>query len=117
MTTASTALPTDYGRLARELLGRAAARRQPVHGTFELTERCNLACRMCYIRQSAGDATQRGTELSAAAWLELARQAMDNGMVFLLLTGGEVFLRPTFSNCTPRSRAWASSSPCLPTAR
>ena len=48
------------------------------------------------VRQSAGDTTRRAGELSATQWLELARQAIDNGMVFLLLTGGEVFLRPDF---------------------
>ena len=79
--------------------------RQPVNGTFELTERCNLACRMCYVCQSSGDAARRTKELSAAAWLELARQAVDNGMVFLLLTGGEVFLRPDFFEIyTPLTR-------------
>jgi radical SAM protein with 4Fe4S-binding SPASM domain len=105
MTTASAALPTDYGPLVRELHRRAAARRQPVNGTFELTERCNLACRMCYVCQAPGDAARRAKELSAAAWLELARQAVDNGMVFLLLTGGEVFLRPDFFELyTPLTR-------------
>jgi radical SAM protein with 4Fe4S-binding SPASM domain len=98
-------LPTDYGSLVRELHRRAAERRQPVNGTFELTERCNLACRMCYVRQAAGDTARRAGELSAAQWLELARAAVDNGMVFLLLTGGEVFLRPDFFElCTPLTR-------------
>ena len=96
MTIASAALPTDYGLLVHELHHCAAARRQPVNGTFELTERCNLACRMCYVCQAPGDAARHAKELPAAAWLELARQAVDNGMVFLLLTGGEVFLRPDF---------------------
>jgi MoaA/NifB/PqqE/SkfB family radical SAM enzyme len=91
----STALPTDY-QLVRELLRRAAAQRQPANGTFELTERCNLNCRMCYVCQAPGDVARRAKELPAAAWLELAHQAVDNGMVFLLLTGGEVFLRPDF---------------------
>ncbi len=100
-----TTLPTDYGPLVRELHRRAAASRQPVNGTFELTERCNLACRMCYVRQSAGDAARRAGELSAAQWLELARAAVDNGVVFLLLTGGEVFLRPDFFEIyTPLTR-------------
>lgn len=96
MTTASAVLPTDYGTLVHELHRRAAAQRQPVNGTFELTERCNLACRMCYVRQAPDYAAQRAKELSSTAWLELARQAVDNGMVFLLLTGGEVFLRRDF---------------------
>lgn len=96
MTAETVALPTEYAPLLRELHSRAAAQRQPVSGTFELTERCNLACRMCYISQAPGDGARRARELSAAAWLELARQAVDNGMVFLLLTGGEVLLRPDF---------------------
>ena len=88
--------PLEYGTLVRDLLGRAAAVRQPAHGTFELTGRCNLSCRMCYVRQAAGDRAAITAELSASAWLELARRAVDNGLVFLLLTGGEIFLRRDF---------------------
>ena len=91
-----TETPTEYGALVIEMLRRAAINRQPAHGSFELTSRCNLSCRMCYVRQAAGDKTKLAKELPAAAWLELARQAVDNGMVFLLLTGGEVLLRPDF---------------------
>jgi molybdenum cofactor biosynthesis enzyme MoaA len=105
MSTAGTALPSDYGPLVRELHRRAAAFRQPVNGTFELTERCNLACRMCYVCQAPSDAARRAKELSVPAWLELARDAVDNGMVFLLLTGGEIFLRPDFLDLyTPLTR-------------
>lgn len=88
-----TAPPLEYGPLVRGLLDRAAAVRQPAHGTLELTARCNLACRMCYARRGAGDRAAAAAELPAAAWLELARQAAGSGMVFLLLTGGEIFLR------------------------
>ncbi|HSQ79258.1 MAG TPA: radical SAM protein [Candidatus Bathyarchaeia archaeon] len=91
-----TATPLEYGPLVRDLLGRAAAAGQPAHGTFELTGRCNLSCRMCYVRRPAGDRAARRAELTASAWLDLAREAVDHGMVFLLLTGGEIFLRPDF---------------------
>jgi radical SAM protein with 4Fe4S-binding SPASM domain len=105
MSTAGPTLPSDYESLLRELHLRAAAFRQPVNGTFELTERCNLACRMCYVGQEPGDAARRAKELPASAWLELARHAVDNGMVFLLLTGGEIFLRPDFFELyTPLTR-------------
>ncbi|MFH1112692.1 MAG: radical SAM protein [Pseudomonadota bacterium] len=87
---------TQYGSLVREMLRRAAVERQPAYGIFELTGRCNLSCRMCYVRCAAGDRKTAAKELSAAAWLDLATQAVDNGMVFLLLTGGEVFLRRDF---------------------
>lgn len=88
--------PAQYGALVAEMLSRAAVNRQPAHGAFELTSRCNLRCRMCYVRQAAGDPTHVLRELPAATWLALARQAVDNGMAFLLLTGGEVFLRRDF---------------------
>ncbi|MHC1729323.1 MAG: radical SAM protein [Syntrophobacteraceae bacterium] len=91
-----TQTPSEYAALVSAMLRRAAVSRQPAHGSFELTSRCNLSCRMCYVRQAAGDMTKAAKELSASAWLELARQATDNGMVFLLLTGGEIFLRRDF---------------------
>lgn len=89
-------LPAEYGPLARALHRRAAEFRQPLNGSFELTARCNLSCRMCYVRHPAGDSSQRGKELSAREWLDLAGQAKAAGMVFLLLTGGEIFLRRDF---------------------
>jgi radical SAM protein with 4Fe4S-binding SPASM domain len=89
-------LPTDYFALLRALQRRAGAVRQPVSGAFELTERCNLSCQMCYVRHSAHDVARRQKELSAPEWLTLAQDAVDNGMVFLVLTGGEVFVRPDF---------------------
>jgi len=91
-----TEIPTDYGTLVSAMLRQAAVNRQPAHGAFELTGRCNLRCRMCYVREAAGDMAEAAREMPASAWLELARQAVDNGMVFLLLTGGEVFLRRDF---------------------
>lgn len=91
-----TSLPNEYRSLVRELYRRAAEHHQPVNGTFELTERCNLSCRMCYVRQPARDRAIRAKELTAAQWVQLTRAAVDNGMAFVLLTGGEVFLRPDF---------------------
>jgi len=87
--------PTEYGPFVRDLLVRAGDRRQPANGHFELTNRCNLACSMCYVRLGANDPTLK-RELPASAWVSLAHDAVENGMVFLLLTGGEIFLRPDF---------------------
>lgn len=91
-----TDLPRGYVAMTQALQRRAAARRQPVNAMFELTARCNLGCEMCYVRQPANDRTHRAAELSAADWVALAREATDNGLIFLLLTGGEVFLRRDF---------------------
>jgi radical SAM protein with 4Fe4S-binding SPASM domain len=105
MSSATSGLPVDYRALVDELHRLASIHRQPVNGTFELTERCNLGCRMCYVCRSPGDEAQRRRELTAAGWFDLARQAADNGTVFLLLTGGEVFLRQDFFDIyTPLTR-------------
>jgi radical SAM protein with 4Fe4S-binding SPASM domain len=69
----------------------------PVSGTFELTPRCNLDCKMCYIHSAQRDDSVRMKELTTEQWLQIGQQAIDAGMVYLLLTGGEPMLRPDFT--------------------
>ncbi|MBQ7415963.1 MAG: radical SAM protein [Oscillospiraceae bacterium] len=76
---------------------KGAAKRIPVSGTFELTARCNLSCKMCYVNMSKDEQDKLGAELTAQEWIELGRQAVDAGMIYLLLTGGEPLLRPDFA--------------------
>jgi radical SAM protein with 4Fe4S-binding SPASM domain len=86
-----------YVPLVRELHERAAKLKQPVNGVFELTSLCNLRCGMCYVRRpGGGKAPGMRKELSSSQWLEIAGQAREDGLIFLLLTGGEVFLRNDF---------------------
>lgn len=47
---------------------------------------------------SAAEEAAMGQELTADEWLALGRQAVDAGMVYLLLTGGEPLLRPDFAD-------------------
>jgi MoaA/NifB/PqqE/SkfB family radical SAM enzyme len=68
----------------------------PLMGTFELTPRCNLSCEMCYIRRDASDKSVLSEEKTAEEWISLGEQAAKAGTLFLLLTGGEPFLRPDF---------------------
>ena len=68
----------------------------PLSGTFELTSRCNLDCRMCYIHKRANDPAALREELPAADWIRLAENAQRAGMLLLLLTGGEPLLRSDF---------------------
>lgn len=68
----------------------------PVSGTLELTPRCNFNCKMCYIHLTPEEQRQRGSERTLAQWLALAQELREAGTVFLLLTGGEPFLRPDF---------------------
>ena len=68
----------------------------PIKGTFELTARCNFNCNMCYVHLGEAQIQKQGRELTNEEWLEIARQAKDAGMLYLTLTGGEIFVRPGF---------------------
>lgn len=82
--------------IKRYVFRKAAAKRIPVSGTFELTPRCNMRCKMCYIARAAGDEAALSRELSKETWLRLGKDAAAAGMIYLLLTGGEPLLRPDF---------------------
>ena len=78
------------------LFHKSANKGIPLSGTFELTSRCNLDCRMCYIHRRENDAEAMKSELPAKEWLKIAEEAVGHGMLFVLLTGGEPLLRPDF---------------------
>ena len=82
--------------IRRTLTRKCAAMGIPVSGFFELTPRCNLQCKMCYIRMTPQQMAPIGRERTAREWLELGRDARDAGMIFLLLTGGEPTIREDF---------------------
>ena len=76
---------------------RAVAQGIPLSGTFELTPLCSMVCKMCYVRMSPAELAATGKRLRTAdEWLALAREAKEQGMLLLLLTGGEPFLYPEF---------------------
>ena len=65
----------------------------PVSVTIELTRRCPLRCRHCYLPETAGRASP-GRELSFAQWGKILRQLARAGGLYLVFTGGEPLLRP-----------------------
>lgn len=67
----------------------------PLYGTFELTSRCNLDCKMCYVHNQNSNAYLQ-QELPTERWKSLIDSACDAGMLFALLTGGECLLRRDF---------------------
>ena len=75
---------------------KAARAGVPLNGTFELTPCCNMACKMCYVRLTTQQQQAIAPLHTAAEWLELGRVAKEQGMLYLLLTGGEPFLHPEF---------------------
>jgi MoaA/NifB/PqqE/SkfB family radical SAM enzyme len=71
--------------------------RFPLNGTFELTARCNLSCKMCLIRiDNKRMAELGGRERTAEEWIHMAQEVQEAGTIGLLLTGGEPMLRPDF---------------------
>lgn len=81
---------------------KGAAKRIPVSGTFELTSRCNFRCKMCYVQMTPEEQRAFGCELTTQEWLAIAQKAVDKGMIYLLLTGGEPLLRPDFTELYTR---------------
>ena len=82
---------TDY------LYAKAAKNHIPLGGTFELSPVCNFSCKMCYVRKTHEQICAEGKRLRTAdEWLALAEKCADEGMLYLLLTGGEPFLYPGF---------------------
>jgi radical SAM protein with 4Fe4S-binding SPASM domain len=63
---------------------------------MEITARCNLGCRHCYINLPAGDMVTKSKELTAREIDEIANQAVDLGAMWVLLSGGEPLLRDDF---------------------
>ena len=81
------------GELNSLIYQKAAIDKIPVSGTFELTARCTLHCKMCYV---CDPAEAKAKELTAEQWIELGRQARDAGMFYLLITGGEPLMRADY---------------------
>lgn len=75
----------------------AARDKFPVSCNLELTPRCNMDCKMCYLRKTEQDIVKAGLrERTAEEWTAFARECKEAGTIFILLTGGEPFLRKDF---------------------
>jgi radical SAM protein with 4Fe4S-binding SPASM domain len=87
-----------------ELWTRLKDKRAAMSFDLELTARCNLNCRHCYINLPAGDHAARSRELGAAEIDRIAAEAVSLGAVWCLVTGGEPLLRPDFCEVYERLR-------------
>ncbi len=85
----------DFAEFASRL--RPGERRLPIDGMLETTFRCNLSCAHCYVNRPAGDGLARAQELPLTRLLGLVDEMAAAGCLSLVLTGGEVLLRPDFA--------------------
>lgn len=69
----------------------------PQQGIFELTPRCNLDCKMCYVHLEK-EQMKEARELPGSLWINLIDQAIEHGMMKAQLTGGEAMLHPDFDD-------------------
>ncbi|CAB1080896.1 hypothetical protein JY97_09325 [Alkalispirochaeta odontotermitis] len=86
----------DYGDWSLGIHRRLSPKRIPISGSLEITQRCNNQCVHCYNNLSAGDLKARQDELTFADYRGIIDEIVDAGCLWLLLTGGEVFVRRDF---------------------
>ena len=77
---------------------RTAAERTPVSAHFELTRRCNLHCRHCYLTAAERHGERCAEELTTAAVKAALNEWAAAGVLFLTLSGGEPLLRKDFAD-------------------
>lgn len=70
----------------------------PVNFMLELTPRCSLNCRHCYVNCLVGDTATIANELPHSFFIDVARQAVDMGAFWCTLTGGDPLLHPEFKD-------------------
>lgn len=68
----------------------------PLVGTFELTRRCPLHCVHCFNSLPVQDVAAHQRELATTEVIRILDEIVDAGCLWLLFTGGEIFVRPDF---------------------
>lgn len=86
----------SYTDWSLEFHQRVATRRVPLIGSIELTQRCNQKCVHCYNNLPMDDHETRRNELSHGEYCRILDEITAAGCLWLLFTGGEIFIRPDF---------------------
>lgn len=69
-------------------LGSLGCKGYPTSAQFELTHRCNGSCAYCYL------IGEQQPDPPLSTLLDIITTLKENGILFLFLTGGELFIRP-----------------------
>lgn len=84
-----------YKQMREELRKSAKENKVPIFGHFELTARCNLDCKMCYVHNQ-NNAEYLKSELSTEQWKRIFDEAYDCELLYASLSGGECLIRKDF---------------------
>jgi radical SAM protein with 4Fe4S-binding SPASM domain len=84
-----------YGEFSDWLHRKVGNQRIPISGSLEVTMRCNLRCQHCYIPMEQR-AKPNQEELSFPEIQRILDEITDAGCLWLLLTGGDPFMRRDF---------------------
>ncbi len=84
-----------YGEFSEWLHKKVGNQRIPISGSLEVTMRCNLRCQHCYIPIERR-ASRNVRELSLPEIKRILDEITDAGCLWLLLTGGDPFIRRDF---------------------
>jgi MoaA/NifB/PqqE/SkfB family radical SAM enzyme len=82
-------------QMRERLVNLAKEQKKPLLGHFELTSRCNLDCKMCYVHTQNSEEV-RSKELTTEQWKKIFDEAYESEMLYAYLTGGECLLRKDF---------------------
>ncbi|MGD9302535.1 MAG: radical SAM protein, partial [Desulfobacterales bacterium] len=85
-----------YGDWSLGLHQRISGKRIPIGGSIEVTQRCNNRCVHCYNNLAADDQDAREKELALVEVCHIIDELAEFGCLWLLFTGGEIFLRKDF---------------------
>jgi len=87
----------SYTEFSKRVHGKVTPwNRSPITGTIEVTRRCNFSCVHCYNNLPADDAEARRRELKLEEHQRILDEIAAAGTLWLLFTGGEIFIRPDF---------------------
>ena len=86
----------EYADWSLEVHNRLCGERVPFSGTIEITQRCNNRCVHCYNNLPLNDHDVRRRELTYKEHCRILDEIMQSGCLWLLFTGGEIFLRKDF---------------------
>ena len=85
----------QYGEFSRQAYDRAVQQDRIIKAQLELTYRCNLHCRHCYT-DPYNNTQFFSRELALNEIHRLLDEMRDLGIIWLNLSGGDIFMHPDF---------------------